>query len=210
MTYSIMPIFVFLAIFLSTCHKLDAWITTMKEELKTKDFDFIAKTLFQDTLRFNDALKMSMDLFSSSIFFISIASLILKVSLFYRAISFFITGTEGSLGMSIFAIGYIFYLLYAMCITFILNRTSQLFQDNLNLYISQLRDLIIPESILGKVNGQNISSQRARMLVIDNLREFEGFHGLGYFRLGKTIVTGIMANFTAYLIVLLQVKVSEL
>ena len=43
-----------------------------------------------------------------------------------------------------------------------------------------------------------------------NLREFEGFHGLGYFRLGKSMLTGIMANFTTYLIVLLQFKVSEL
>ena len=102
----------------------------------------------------------------------------MKVSLFYRVISFFISGTEGSLGTSIFVIGYILYLFYVVCIIFILNSTSQLFQDNLNLYISQLRDLIIPESILGKVNGQIISSERAKVLVIDNLREFEGFHGL--------------------------------
>ena len=40
--------------------------------------------------------------------------------------------------------------------------------------------------------------------VMDELKEFEGFDGKGYFILNKPLLTGILANFITYIIILIQ------
>ena len=56
------------------------------------------------------------------------------------------------------------------------------------------------------LDGQRMSMDHAKGIVINQLQQFEGFDGNGYFVLGKPLLTGIVANMLTYVIILIQFK----
>ena len=45
--------------------------------------------------------------------------------------------------------------------------------------------------------------------LIDKINSFQGFNACGFFTLGKPLLTSIVANFTTFIIVLIQFKMAE-
>jgi len=60
------------------------------------------------------------------------------------------------------------------------------------------------------IDGKVTNIEHAKNRIISGLDAFQGFHGDGYFILGKELLTSIVANFVTYLIILVQFKVSEM
>ena len=59
------------------------------------------------------------------------------------------------------------------------------------------------------LDGKLSHIEHAKERLISGLDAFQGFHGDGYFTLGKELLTSIVANFVTYLIILVQFKVSD-
>ena len=59
------------------------------------------------------------------------------------------------------------------------------------------------------IDGQHVPPEQAHEFAIKQMESFQGYNGYGYFTLGKPILTGILANFATYLIILIQFKTSE-
>ena len=53
-------------------------------------------------------------------------------------------------------------------------------------------------------DGWNIIDDLRMETVMEDLKEFDGFDGKGYFILNKPLLTGILANFITYIIILIQ------
>ena len=45
--------------------------------------------------------------------------------------------------------------------------------------------------------------------LVEKMSSFTGFDAWGYYRLGKPLLTSMVANFTTFIIVLIQFKMSE-
>ena len=58
-------------------------------------------------------------------------------------------------------------------------------------------------------NGWMISDDPRMEKVIEDLKEFEGLDGKGYFTLNKPLLTGILANFITYIIILIQFSMTS-
>ena len=57
-------------------------------------------------------------------------------------------------------------------------------------------------------NGKFESTSFVKNIILDDLAEFQGFDGNGYFTLGKAFYSSIIANFLTYLIILIQTKLT--
>ena len=57
-------------------------------------------------------------------------------------------------------------------------------------------------------NGKWESTMFVKDIVVENLQEFQGFEGEGYFHLGKSFLSSIVTNFLTYLIILIQLKLT--
>ena len=93
------------------------------------------------------------------------------------------------------------------------NILSQTLQENVEslakfIYYSEVNYLVTRHDIL--FDDYFISQNKFKDFVINELRDFQGFHGDGYFDLGRPHLTSSFANFVTYIIILVQFKVSEL
>ena len=56
--------------------------------------------------------------------------------------------------------------------------------------------------------GKFESASFVKAIIVEDLEEFQGFDGNGYFTLGKSFFSSIIANFLTYLIILIQTKLT--
>ena len=59
------------------------------------------------------------------------------------------------------------------------------------------------------LEGKVFSEEHGRQKVLHDLSRFSGYHGGGFFTLGKSLLTTLTSNFATYLIILIQFKISE-
>ena len=114
--------------------------------------------------------------------------------------AFFLSQDKFSISTILLMIGYGFigalflFLIHAYC------KTSQNVVDS----VIELKNCLIQNQFDLGENGTNQEMKR----IIFELEQFHGFHGNGYFVLGKPLVTSIVATFVTYLIILIEFKVS--
>ena len=63
-------------------------------------------------------------------------------------------------------------------------------------------------ALIVEINGKWHPEAYARFHLINMMSEFQGFDAYGFTSLGKPLLSSILANFMAYLIILIQFKVS--
>ena len=106
-------------------------------------------------------------------------------------------------------LGYITYVFQFAYIVWILNHDSEHLYLQVQSLKNALEEIYIEDHEFIFFHGQLRDARFAKQLIINQLQDFKGFDGLGYFTLGKPLLTSITANILTYLIVLIQFKLSE-
>ena len=112
------------------------------------------------------------------------------------------------MGTGFFGVFFI-YLTYSYCIF------SQSIKDSAD----EIKDIILKSSIGDEdtyvLDGKILRSMQSEIKmqkkrIVKGLERFQGYHGNGYFTLGKSLLTSVVANLITYLIILIQFKITEI
>ena len=190
------PIVSFHLYFLECLSKIESWMNLIKVKLaKETNQNFI----MDECNELMSGLHLLTDAISSIIFWLITSILLLSIVEAYIMIVYILSPTEFNQATIFLMVGYGFfgifflYFLYSYC-TF-----SQFIKDSSD----QIKLILLnnPETDENKI-------QKTQALL--KFETWNGFHGNGYFTLGKSLLTAVVANFITYLIILIQFKVSEL
>ena len=190
------PIVSFHLYFLECLSKIESWMNLIKVKL-TKETN--QKFVLDECNELMSGLHLLTDAISSIIFWLITSILLLSIVEAYIMIVYILSPTEFNQATTFLMVGYGFfgifflYFLYSYC-TF-----SQFIKDS-----SDQIKLIL----LNHPEKEETKIQKTQALL--KFETWNGFHGNGYFTLGKSLLTAVVANFITYLIILIQFKVSEL
>ena len=186
------PIMVFLMIYSEICQQLNCWMKCLIEKLQSNDH-FGFELIGECSTFFEKGLRRSQYAFSGFLFWITTTYLIEMILCAYFAMSFVFDSYEDVAPAKIlFNFGFFLVILTLHNI----NCLSQEVTDNLR----KLKESIAQTSAI---------SFEEKWQVIEKMNSFNGFDGYGYFTLGRSHLTSIVANFTTFFIVLIQFKMSE-
>ena len=202
------PIMAFHIYFLEIALILYSWILTFKEKVHFEDK--IPSNLLQECKRLLYGLQMFTDTISQCIFWLFMMILIIAIVEIYLMVTFFISQDEFTLPIILLMIGYgafggLFIFLAERYCNF-----SQIIKDSIDGIKNDILDLDINEDQVCIIDGNVRKLKHVKKRIVSGLDAFQGFHGNGYFTLGKELLTSIVANFVTYLIILVQFKVSEM
>ena len=205
-----LPILVFSTAYLFTCKTLLVWINFLKQKIQMDWTNEHVLYRFDDFYNLLEALQLAIKTFSHHILYTTTGALLIVIVLFFRSFSFLMGNQEFDSSIWCFVVGFL--LVTSGFVFFItsLNLTSDMLKDELNGLIKVIHDRIFQEHSKAIVSGNVVPIKEAKQILLNNLSQFQGFHGMGYFNLGKPLLTGMLANFATYLIILIQFKVTEL
>ena len=86
---------------------------------------------------------------------------------------------------------------------------SQYIVDDVQNLVEVLQRLPIQDNQMACIDNELHPAMYVRELLVKKLESFNGFDAGGLFKLNKSILSGITANFITYVIVLIQFKTSE-
>ena len=202
------PLMAFHIYFLEIALILSSWILTFKAKLQLESK--IPSNIFQECKRLQNGLQMFTETISPSVFWLFVMNLIMAVVEIYLLVAFFISQDEISFAIFLLMIGYgsiggLFIFLVERYCNF-----SQIIKDSIDGIKNDILDLDINEDQVCIIDGNIRKLKHVKKIIVSGLDAFQGFHGNGYFTLGKELLTSIVANFVTYLIILVQFKVSEM
>ena len=67
----------------------------------------------------------------------------------------------------------------------------------------------VQDNYISFIDGEEHTAMYVRDMLVKKLEVFEGLDAGGFMKLNKSLLAGITANFTTYLIVLVQFKMTE-
>ena len=190
------PIVSFHLYFLECLSKIESWMNLIKVKL-TKDTN--QNFILDECNELMSGLHLLTDAISSIIFWLITSILLLSIVEAYIMIVYILSPTEFNQATTFLMVGYGFfgifflYFLYSYC-TF-----SQFIKDSSD----QIKLILLN-------NPEKDETKVQKNQVLLKFETWNGFHGNGYFTLGKSLLTAVVANFITYLIILIQFKVSEL
>ena len=201
------PCMVFYYIFSETCKGIEAYVHNLKQELKSTQK--VTNSVVIKSYKLLSLLDESVKTLSRNVFYIMVLPLVLLTCGVYMTFDYFLAHTEVTPGIVCVILAYLSFIIFLAYIVWIFNHDSQHLTDeiyNLKKLIEEI-DIEDHEFMLVKAKLQDVNSARAR--IIRGLEGFNGFDGLGYFSLGKSLLTSITSNILTYLIVLIQFRISE-
>ena len=205
-----LPILVFFVIYLGTCKNLLVWINFLTQKVQMDWANEHVLYQFDNFYNLLEALQLSIKTFSHHILYTTAGALLIVIVLVFRSFSFFMGDQEFDSSVWCFVGGFLFFTTGFTFFIVSLNWISDVLKDELNGLIKVIHDKIFQEHSKAIVSGNVVPIKEAKQILLNNLSQFQGFHGMGYFKLGKPLLTGMLANFATYLIVLIQFKVTEL
>ena len=203
------PCLVFYYIYGEISRGLKEWILVINQELKlTQKF---TNSQFNACRKLLTTLKRSATALSFNVFVALSVSLIAMTTVTYMTFDYFLSHADfTSIGVILVFIGYIAFVMEFAFVVWIFNHDSEHLCNQFKLLKNTLNGIYIEdhEFVFGE-GGQLQDARFARNLMVNEFQDFSGFDGLGYFTLGKPLLTSITANILTYLIVLIQFKISE-
>ena len=136
--------------------------------------------------------------------------LINLILIVYRMISTFISN-NGKASLDdlelIFAVAYSLMALQHLLFIHVMNVAAQEMEEKVQdlkrkIKGTNMEELKIPWE------GKFESTSFVKANIVDELEEFQGFDGNGYFTLGKAFLSSVVTNFLTYLIILIQTKLT--
>lgn len=157
-----------------------------------------------------DILKLASKTFSRHVFICISIGMLIVILLVFRSVSFALSGQSFSAALICFVIGFACFTITIIFLIISLNITSAYLENEVCKLRESLNNRVFLEHVQVYIKGQIVSAKEAKHIMIENLKDYNGYDGLGYFNLGRPLLTGIMANFATYFIVLVQFKLTEM
>ena len=186
------PIVSFHLYFLECLSKIESWMNLIKKETNQK-------LLLEECNELMSGLHLLTTAVSKIIFWLITSILLLSIVEAYIMITYILAPTEFNQATTFLMVGYGFFGLFFLYFLYSYCTFSQFIKDSSD----QIKLILL----------NNPETNQTKLLKTRVLLKFEtwnGFHGNGYFTLGKSLLTAVVANFITYLIILIQFKVSEL
>ena len=117
--------------------------------------------------------------------------------------SFFISTQETSQNMTFQAMGY---ALMGSAMTYSFVFTS-IYSQKIGDQVKALKETLHDQFIIDPGESEDII--KMKKLVLCHLGRWENFGGCDFFTLGKPFLTGLLANFITYIIILIQFRLTE-
>ena len=186
-----LPVFGLIIIYTEVCNQMNTWAQILSEDFNVKRQSWREQS-YEHQL-FIECLRKSKDMFSAVIFAMITWYLVYLIFAAYVALTCIITPSEERLWSQIT-------LLPALMSTFI-----YLYHFN-----SVSHELTNNVQKLAKALSKSEICFETKFYIIEDLKSFQGFDALGFFTLGKPLLTSIAANFATFIIVLVQFKLTEM
>ena len=140
---------------------------------------------------------------SFSFFELYTFAIVQVIVIIYRSMSFFISTQETSQNMTFQAMGY---ALMGFAITYSFVFTS-IYGQKIGDQVKTLKETLHDQFIVDPGESEDIIQMKK--LVLCHLGRWENFGGCDFFTLGKPFLTGLLANFITYIIILIQFRLTE-
>ena len=125
----------------------------------------------------------------------------------FRVLSYFMSFDRITEQELVYAVAYSFMAIQHLLFIFYMNVASQEMVENVQELKRTIKKIKLDELKI-PWNGKFESTSFVKNIILDDLAEFQGFDGNGYFTLGKAFYSSIFANFLTYLIILIQTKLT--
>ena len=202
------PLFSFHFYFLEVSLILYSWILSLKDKI-IKNHPFIY--LLDDCKNMLKCLQMFSESITVMLFWLFTMILLFAIIEVYLLIAFFLSKDNITVGITFNICGYGFFGILFIYFAHIYCTFSQLFKDHIESIKNLIADIDLNEvQTVSVIDGKRQSIRHVKERIVAGLEGFHGFHGNGYFTLGKPLFSSITANFITYLIILVQFKVSEM
>ena len=207
----LMPHFSLLICYEEVLANIRSWIVALRNEVllysNNVDKSF---HVFKDCHALIAGFEMAARHFSPVLFFVIVNMLGGLVSIVYRLLAFFLGNYVIDLPFGMLMGAHISLGVFIITILYRMNLSSHLAIEKLRELTSQLKMLPIKDDVIDNISESNgVSAMEDRQSLMHQLDEMKGLDGLGFFHLGKPLLTSISANFVTYLIVLIQFKITE-
>ena len=178
------------------------WIMALRNQFNTRGHN-----LLQNTQKLHKSLKTMSKALSKCTFYAMMIWLINLILIVYRILSYFMNSDTITDHELVYAVAYSFMAIQHLLFIFYMNVASQEMMENVQelkrtIKRTNMDELKIPWE------GKFESTSFVKTIIVDDLAEFQGFDGNGYFTLGKAFYSSIIANFLTYLIILIQTKLT--
>ena len=186
------PFLAFVIIYCHICTQIVSYLEIINQNFETcTEYNNLSNDLRN---LFENGIKKANDIFSLPLFFIISSSLVSMTFNVYItiAITFNFTLNQEN-ALSFFIVSFFSYAIFVITVLCILNFMSSAVTKSL-------------ESLYFTIN----SNENTVKINLKSMENFKGFDACGFFTLGKPLLTSITTNFTTYLIVLIQFKMSEI
>ena len=131
-------------------------------------------------------------------------SIIQVIVVVFRSLSFFIGDTSANnLNTTLQALGYMI-LGIAMTYSFVF---TSFYGQKIGDQVQDLKQTLHDQYIIDPGHSEELI--KMKKLVLYHLSCWENFSGYGFFTLGKSFLTGFLANFVTYIIILIQFQLTE-
>ena len=184
---SILPMIGLLVMFTEVCNQLIIWAMKLITILNDAPFNNHQRDSTELEL-FTRTLEKTNNSFSAVLFVLISACLISLVFAFYSLLSFVLDAESSHFSLIPYIIFLVLNLRYFNCLSCDLVKT-----------VHQLKRAILRSGI--DFDGKSY--------VIEELQCFQGFDAHGFFTLNRPLLTSIISNFTTFIIILIQFKMSE-
>ena len=184
---SISPIIGLLVMFTEVCNQLIIWAMKLIETLNDRPFSNHQKDSKELEL-FTRTLEKTNNTFSAVLFVLILAYLISLIFAFYSLLSFVLDAKSSNFSLFPFIIFLVVNLWYFNVLSCDLTKT-----------VHQLKRAILRSGI----------EFECKSYIIEELQCFQGFDAHGFFTLNRPLLTSIISNFTTFIIILIQFKMSE-
>ena len=201
------PMVAFHMYFLEVALLLNGWILTLKDTLLNSHEP---QSYFTECKVLLKGMNMFVNAISKTSFWLFNIMLILSIIEAYLIVAFFLSQDVISLAIVLTMIGYgVFGMLFLFLVHQYCN-FSQVIKDFAEDIGNTIMDIQTSTNDVSVIDGKSMKMKHVKKRIAKGFQEFQGFHGDGYYTLGKSLLTSIVANFVTYLIILIQFKVSEM
>ena len=178
------------------------WMVALRDQ-----FDIDGHNLLRNTQDLQKSLKTMSKALSKCTFYAMIIWLINLILIAFRVLSYFMSFDRITEQELVYAVAYSFMAIQHLLFIFYMNVASQEMMENVQELKKTIKGTNMDELKI-PWEGKFESTSFVKNIILDDLAEFQGFDGNGYFTLGKAFYSSIIANFLTYLIILIQTKLT--
>ena len=178
------------------------WMVALRDQ-----FDINGHNLLQNSNELAKSLKTMSKALSKCTFYAMMIWLINLILIVYRILSYFMNSNTITDHELVYAVAYSFMAIQHLLFIFYMNVASQEMMENVQELKRTIKQTNMDELKI-PWEGKFESTSFVKNITLDDLAEFQGFDGNGYFTLGKAFYSSIIANFLTYLIILIQTKLT--